>query len=325
VAGVEIRHFSGDGICIPGGYNHRIQDCAISSLGRGAIQLFTGDWRNLTDGKSLIENCTISDLSRIDRTYTPGVFTTRTFGITIRNCRFSNMPSSAIRMDGNNIQVELSEFFNCIYESGDQGIIDAYGSYLYRGNTIRWNYFHDTDKGAGVRLDNAISGHMVAENVFTRLLASAGRAYGAIQIHGGRDNHYEGNVIGSTAKVSTIFPWSMAKWTSKNSQMSELTQTFWREGAWIELYPALAWTLDQNTRNHNFYADNVMVKSGKLDMDSTSFGINNKTASPAQEPKKLEEFKALTVPWHPIPVASIGPYTRGKDRGVVFGHRTKEY
>jgi len=121
--------------------------------------------------------------------------------------------SSAIRLGGNDHMVEFNEVHHVVWESDDQGGVDMFGNATYRGNVFRFNYWHhvggepgDGESGdgeapdcgrAGVRLDDAISGVVVYGNVFHR--CSAGRlGFGAVQIHGGKDNHVD-NTSSSTA------------------------------------------------------------------------------------------------------------------------------
>ena len=109
-----------------------MQRSEVSSMGRGGIDIVAGNWRELDPGFTIIENCRISDLSRIDHTYTPAIVV-EGMGPVIRHNSFVNIPSSAIRLATLDALVELNYFHNCVYESGDQGAIDVFGNPLYRG------------------------------------------------------------------------------------------------------------------------------------------------------------------------------------------------
>ena len=54
---------------------------------------------------------------------------------------FERMPSSAMRVNGNEHLVELNVIRNVVQESDDQGGVDMFGSPLYRGVVIRWNHW----------------------------------------------------------------------------------------------------------------------------------------------------------------------------------------
>ena len=45
-------------------------------------------------------------------------------GVRVRHCRFEQIPSSAIRIEGSEMLIELNEFTRCVWESDDQGAID---------------------------------------------------------------------------------------------------------------------------------------------------------------------------------------------------------
>jgi hypothetical protein len=131
-----------------------------------------------------------------------------------------DIPSSAMRINGNDHLIEYNEMYRVVYESSDQGAIDMWGDPTYRGNIIRYNYFHDVgpldEHGtggkhgrAGVRLDDAISGTFVHSNIFKK--ASYGN-FGAIQINGGKDNVIWNNIIYQCNKAITVVPWSLEGW-----------------------------------------------------------------------------------------------------------------
>ncbi len=88
--------------------------------------------------------------------------------------------------------MEYNEIYGTMKESGDAGAMHTGRDWTWRGNVIRYNYFHDL-KGPGlhgvmgVYLDDWASGFTVFGNVFYR----AGRA---TMVGGGRDNVVQNNV-----------------------------------------------------------------------------------------------------------------------------------
>ena len=147
-----------------------------------------GDRKTLTPGHHYVETCTVSDISRLKRTYTPAVLLDGC-GNRIAHNQFERMPSSALRIEGNDQVIELNLIRNVVQESDDQGGLDCFGNPLFRGLVIRWNHWQDITGGthcgaAGVRLDDMISGVAIYGNIFERCGAVL---FGGVQVHGGKE------------------------------------------------------------------------------------------------------------------------------------------
>jgi len=309
----SVSNSSGLGFRIAGGTNHLVHSCTIRSMGRGGIDIDAGDKLKLTGSGSIIENCKISDLSRIDRTYTPAIVLAGD-GIKVRNCLFANIPSSGIRLEGNDMLVELNEFTKCVIESDDQGAIDVWGNPLYRGNIIRWNFFHDIGipnlhMAAGVRLDDAISGFGIYENLFLR---SSNTHFGGIQIHGGKDNFIEGNIFADCHAAISQSAWGDKRWqesiNNKDHPMFKAMHTTdWQGEFWQKRYPALK-NLTTNP-DINYAIDNEAINAETFILrKSKRFEImNNKLLKAEKHLSIATDYKGYIVPWHTIPVEKIGP------------------
>ncbi len=247
LAGCTIRRLGGNGVEIHGGTGHKLRSCDIYSLGRGGAVVEGGNRKTLTPGRHLVENCDIYDLSRIDHTYTPAVVLSGV-GHRIAHNAFHDIGSSAIRLGGNDHVVEFNEVYRVVRESDDQGGVDMWGDPTYRGNVIRYNYWHHignwrhtgAEPGcgqAGVRLDDAISGVLVLGNVFFR--CGTGRAgFGGIQIHGGKDNIVSGNLFADCRTAISFSAWGDQRWrafTSRSLESQEIDAALY--GA---RYPELA-------------------------------------------------------------------------------------
>jgi len=314
LAKCSVSNTSGLGLRIAGGTNHLVHSCTISSMGRGGIDIDAGDKLKLTGSRSIIENCKISNLSRIDRTYTPAIVLAGD-GIKVRNCLFANIPSSGIRLEGNDMLVELNEFTKCVVESDDQGAIDVWGNPLYRGNIIRWNFFHDIGipnlhMAAGVRLDDAISGFCISENLFLR---SSNNQFGGIQIHGGKDNFIEGNIFADCHAAISQSAWGDKRWQESikdkdHPMYKAMHTTDWQSEFWQNRYPALK-NLTINP-DINYATDNVVINAETFVLrKSKRFEIlNNRLMKGEIHPSIATDYKRYIVPWHTIPVEKIGPY-----------------
>ena len=269
LAGCVVRHFAGNGVEIDGGRRHAIVSCDIHSLGRGGTTVRGGNRKTLKPGGHLIENCDISDLSRIDHTYTPAVILDGV-GNRIAHNRLHDIRSSALRVGGNDHTVEYNEVYIVVTESDDQGGADMWGNPTYRGNVYRYNYWHHIGNWrgqgeqpkcgqAGIRLDDAICGTLILGNVFER--CSAGRTgFGGVQIHGGKDNVLENNLFMNCAAAVSFSPWSDERW--REFVKGALDAAEINRDLYVRRYPELA-RLAENA-NVNHVRTNLAWRCGEL-------------------------------------------------------------
>ena len=284
-------------------------------MGRGGAVVRGGDRKTLTPGGQVVENCDIYDLSRIDHTYTPAVALSGV-GARIAHNRLHDVLSSALNIGGNDHTIEYNEVFNAVQESDDQGGVDMYGNPTFRGNVYRYNYWHhignwravgDQPKcgQAGVRLDDAICGTLVYGNVFER--CSTGKnGFGAVQIHGGKDNVVENNLFIDCAAAISFSPWDEKRW--RNYVAPAMTNHEIDARLYLERYPALA-SLSENA-NTNTFSKNVLVRCGEM-LRHSSKSVN------AQDNTMLQDGDTRLRPdnplmhrkgFDPIPIDKIGLY-----------------
>jgi hypothetical protein len=221
LAGCTVCRFAGEGVTVDGGSACGLLSCDIHSLGRGGVSMSGGDRKTLTPAGHFVENCHIHHLSRIHPTYTPGVRLSGV-GCRIAHNQFHDIASSAINLSGNDHMVELNEAYNIVMESDDQGGVDMFGNPTFRGNVFRYNYWHHVGDWqqtspyppggrAGIRLDDAISGVLVYGNIFYR--SSSGTwPFGALQIHGGKDNVVDNNLFVDCHVAISFSPWGEKRW-----------------------------------------------------------------------------------------------------------------
>lgn len=185
-----------------GGRGHAVEGCLLTELGCGGIAMTGGDRQTLEPADFVVANTIVEHFSLFKRTYEPAVFF-HGVGLLVAHNRFAQSSSSAMRLEGNEITVEYNQCFDLVEESDDQGGIDTFMDYTYRGIVLRWNHWRDIRGGmyagaAGVRFDDLISGQLVYGNVFERCGGggwSGGGGFGAVQINGGRDNRIFCNVF----------------------------------------------------------------------------------------------------------------------------------
>ncbi len=250
------RRAGGDGIVVQSGASNTLRRCTVQHLGRGGVVVNGGDRRTLAPAGHRIEDCVISDVSRIDRTYTPAVLVGGVGQVVARN-EIHTVPSSALRVNGNEHLVAHNHIHHVVTESDDQGAVDMWGDPTFRGNVYRANWFHDVGSAwnggadvklgqAGIRLDDAISGTLIADNRFERCGAgSAG--FGAVQIHGGKDNLIAGNVFIDCAAAVSFSAWGAPRWT--NFVASRLDKGDLDAALYRARYPALTNLLADANRN----------------------------------------------------------------------------
>ena len=222
LAGCVFRKLGTNGVIINGGTGHKIVGCDIYTLGAGGVRAAGGDKKTLTPGEHVIENCHIYDFTRIDRAYAPAVHLDGV-GNRIAHNLFHHSPHHAMRVEGYEHTIEWNEIHSVVYESDDQSGIDMFGNPAVRGNVIRYNYWHHIGSGhnvagqAGIRLDDFISGVLIYSNVFYRC---AGGRFGAIQIHGGKNNIVDNNLFVGCKYALSFSPWGEKRWLERLARES---------------------------------------------------------------------------------------------------------
>ncbi len=269
LTGCTVRRCGGNGIIVAGGSSHAVLSCNVYSMGRGGVIVSGGDRKTLTPGHHVVENCDIHELSRIDHTYTPAILVSGVKNRIAHN-HLHDIPSSAIRLGGNDHVVEFNEIDHVVQESDDQGGADMWGNATFRGNVYRYNYWHHIGNQtnpreapacgqAGIRLDDAISGTLVYGNLFYR--ASAGKTgFGGVQIHGGKDNVIENNVFVDCMAAVSFSPWGEARW--REFVADAMTANDIDPDLYVQRYPELARLSEDHDVNR--VTRNLIINCGEF-------------------------------------------------------------
>ena len=311
VARCTLRRFAGDAIVVRGGKQHSIFGCKMTTLGRGGARVAGGDRQTLTPGNHFVENCTVSNISRLKRTYTPAVHLDGC-GNRIAHNLFEQIPSSAMRIEGNDHLIELNVIRNVVQESDDQGGLDMFGNPLYRGVVIRWNRWSDIRGGthngaAGVRLDDMISGVVVHGNIFERCGAVK---FGGVQIHGGKENIIDGNLFVDCFAGISFSRWGRKRWLQSIQRF--LQQAGRRPYA--NRYPALAGLKqneDMNRISRNLFANcqSIFLRDGGIQQGALNIIVDRSI-----EPERVSEGRSTDsddlkkILFEKIPLEEMGPY-----------------
>lgn len=307
IARCTLRRLGGDAIIIEGGLHHGVFGSVMHTLGCGGIRMTGGDRGTLTPGRHFVENCTVSDIARLRRTYAPAVHLDGC-GNRIAHNLFERIPSSAMRIEGNDHLIELNSVRHVVEESDDQGGIDMFGNPLYRGVIIRWNRWSDivggTDCGAaGIRLDDMISGVVLYGNVFERCGA---RLFGGVQIHGGKENVVDNNLFLDCHAAVSFTAWDQARWSQGVAPFANQA----RKEPYLKRYPDLA-RLDQNP-NVNFISRNLVLHGKDVFLrnsgaSKTVLGVVS-ASWVSLEAQQGEDPQYLRALFDPLPLTEIGPY-----------------
>ena len=272
VENCSFKRFACNVITVEGGRGHKIYRCSMDELGRAGIFMRGGDRNTLEPAGFEVSHCSIESLSLYIKTYQPCIYFDG-IGLEISHNLFRDCPSSALRLDGNDVSVRYNIFENLVCESDDQGGIDIFNNYSYRGIVIAHNYFHNIGKPedrivAAVRFDDRISGMRVEGNIFNHCGSSS---FGAVQINGGQDNVIRGNVFYDCTFAISQNCRTWEKWLSDSEMdralmgitpgMDSLTQC---GRLYLSRYPEMAHMLDRGMLNVNYASHNLIVRTPEI-------------------------------------------------------------
>ena len=314
ISDCRIERFGSDGIHMLDGSENGISGCLIRTLGCGGIRIKGGDRKTLTPANHFIEQTVVEDFSLFKRTYQPAVHIDGC-GIRISNNRFRNSSSSAMRLEGNDCIIEYNQISRVVNESDDQGGIDIFYNPSYRGNVIRYNHWSNIAGGtrhgaAGVRLDDMISGVLIFGNVFERCGVLN---FGAVQIHGGKDNLVENNLFYNCFAAVSFSSWGQERWL-KTLDTPIIQKKIYEEvdinsDLYLKKYPQLKdlrLNADQNTVKNN-----LIVDCGQPFLRKSKSMIEENNHTIASEGKGIEAFCDLKIlkqyGLKAIPFQKIGP------------------
>lgn len=246
-----------------------VRDSSFRNLGHGAIIADAGDRRTLRPGNVRVHHNTFSRVGQFARTYTPGCLM-QGVGALICHNEFFDMPSSAMRIEGNDHIIEFNDIHDVVMESDDQGAVDMWGNPSYRRCLFRYNSFRNIGNPAGtpcgqcaIRFDDMISGMIVHDNLFENASRSH---FGAVQIHGGSHNIICFNTIRDCNIGISFAPWEEERWLKQLTTNREVMDHLYKEvditqPPYSTAYPELSHLLQDI--NHNFIWDNTLIRCGR--------------------------------------------------------------
>lgn len=196
--GSTFRGSGADAVRINGS-DSGLNRCVVVDSGGAGVRLEGGDRPTLTPGNLFVRNTELARFGRWDRTYKVGV---RIYGCgnVVEHNHFHDAPHTAILFNGNDHRLEYNLIERVVLEANDAGAIYTGRDWGYRGNLIRYNLIRDIasvfDGAVGVYLDDAASGMTVFGNIIYNVHGLG------TQSGGGRDNHFENNIIVDTLRAA---------------------------------------------------------------------------------------------------------------------------
>ena len=220
-AGNVVRGFGGCGLVVEDGRRISLQENVLRDFGHTAVVCSGGDRRTLTNSGIRVADNDISSSERRSRTYAPGL-QLEGCGVEVSNNRFHHIPSSAIRIEGNDHFVVSNLVEDVLYESDDQGAVDVYFDTSYAGTIFGWNVWRRCGiKSNGIpkfcgRAAVRFDGHVSSQTVFCNRFEECGSdGFGAVQINGGRFNTVDNNLFVNCLIAVTIQPITLSSWTNE--------------------------------------------------------------------------------------------------------------
>jgi len=299
IAGNEIRNL-GSGMRLSG--RDIVVSCnRLRSFSYGGISAYGGGRKTLAPSGIRILANDVSDIERKARTYCPCVHAEGT-GIEIAFNHFHNCPSSAVRLEGNDILLNSNLVENCVLESDDQGAVDIYANPTYAGIEITGNVWRDIGRGgpfvpcgqAAVRFDDIISGVKVRLNRFY----NCGYAhFGAVQINGGRLNVIDNNLFVNCrldCSIGVRRPDWWKKTMTSGYAAPRIAAVKPDASPWRERYPYLSRLLEWPCMN--FISRNVYVNTPRTCRVEGDNGNVTMPAEPASMPEGYDPLPDCTWP-----------------------------
>ena len=267
VAGCTFRNLARLAVRVEGGTKHGVVGCDLYNLGMGGINLSGGDRNTLAPAGHYAENNHIHHFAQLAYTYQNGI---RMNGV---GCRMAHnlvhdTIHEALCYSGNDHVVEFNEVHSVCLEADDSGVIHQGRDWTWRGNVIRYNFFHDVIAGnavsnMGVYLDDMECGVDVYGNVLYRIPR-------AVLAGGGRDNLIRNNVI-VDCPISIHVDNRAMNWAGYHvgtTMKGLLDKVPYKDAPWRTRYPKLVgiWEDEPAVPKGNVVQHNLMVNSGPMSL-----------------------------------------------------------
>ena len=236
----------------------------------GGVYIWAGDKETLTRGNNYVINNTFENFSRLKTTYNPA-FVLEGVGNRAAYNKVYGSEHMAGSWGGNYQVIEFNEIYDVCTNTDDAAAFYAGQSIEPRGNTVRYNYFHDvgrTGQAGGQRngshaiyLDDGYSSAYVVGNVCYNV-----SNYGVF-IGGGRDNVVFNNMMIDCGSFIFCDDRFANGWTEVRIDPL-LEHGYWKNDAWKEAFPEL-YNMDIEEAHipaGNIFEGNLSYNSGSANI-----------------------------------------------------------
>lgn len=302
-----------------------VNSCKIFHTGTGGMVINGGDRKSQTPANNTVDNCEFYNFSRIDRTYSPGIYINGV-GNHITHCYFHDAPDMAIVFYGNDQDISYNHFQRVVQNVTDAGAVYTGRDLSSTGNTISYNFFDDITGKEGnsvsaLYLDDGTSGIEADENVFYRCGGQGTYHFGAVHINGGGENFFRNNYFISCQKAFSNTQWNDNQWKTfvadNNKRMN--TENVVRRDLLVQKYPHLRKMADSTSapQRQNYTFNTLTFQVGELSSGNgfAHQNVVNSSQDPGFENTGGKNFTLRSVPaalrqagdWKPVPFNQIGP------------------
>ena len=273
----EISNVDGAAFTANSSSNIQFVNGNVFDIGSYGIQLDGGDVTTLKSSGNIVSNNHISYFGMLVETYKPAISLSGVGAIAEHNL-LEQGNHTAITVSGNNHLITKNEIRFVCTDSSDCGALYSGRSWVWRGNVITNNYFHDIygysvhradvvknivedgigGQTAGVYLDDGLAGFSVIGNIFY----NAGSM--SILSGGGRDTTIKNNIIFTNNWGIFIddrgsdFPWQ--------SLEDGLLASPYKNPAWTAAYPNL-----QNPIKNISWPENDVITNNIIITATTNY------------------------------------------------------
>ena len=290
--------FGADCIYIINGSNINIQNCLFDEIGEKCILASGGDRKNLVSSKTNIYNNIFQNTSYFHFSYEQAINFSGC-GLHVFQNEFYNMPSAALWISGNDAIIENNFFDKIARICDDQGAFDTYKDPSFRGLIFRRNYWKDIgsftrSKVAAIRLDDMISGVLIEENFFDQCGSTQ---YGAIEIHGGKDNMIKNNTFFHCPLAISFHQFGNYWLTLMNSsdiQKKTYSNVNINSALYKHKYPELQQDIDSNI-DRNYVEGNNFINCNKIYSYKNATNIIKNNQETRSHSSQIPQFHYGTI------------------------------
>jgi hypothetical protein len=190
--------------------HHRVSDCEFYFIRGFALDLGGGSRSELIPASNTASNNHFHHEARVS---IKGV------GNHFRHNLSHDIDNNALVWRGNDHLIEYNEFFNCMSDADDMGVMYTGRNPSGQGTVVRFNYLHHNGSRAtlhtganGIYLDDGTTGQIIYGNVFYKTGKAARARMGALFLHGAKDNLIVNNVFIDCDIAIGFSPWPQERW-----------------------------------------------------------------------------------------------------------------